>query len=81
MKNEWEHGIKPQFQPSIIGKEYIVQLPPELFPNGPVDDTKRKPHIKSGRIHFLGQVFLFHNLSGIRTSNNNDLVVISKKLL
>ncbi|KAI0483753.1 hypothetical protein F4859DRAFT_473995 [Xylaria cf. heliscus] len=54
MKDEWEYGIKPQFRPGKTGREYIVELPVEVFDRCPVDDTKREPYIKNGRIHFLG---------------------------
>jgi hypothetical protein len=57
MKNEWEYGIKPQFKPAKARKEYVVSLPAEAFKGQSsltLDDTKREPHIKNGRIHFLG---------------------------
>jgi hypothetical protein len=57
MRNEWEYGIKPQFHPVKVRKEYIVSLPAEAFRDlGPsaLNDTSKEPHIKSGRIHFLG---------------------------
>jgi len=54
MKNEWEFGIKPQFTMAKARKEYIVSLPAEMFKGqSTLDDTKRLPHIKNGRIHFL----------------------------
>ncbi|KAI0865570.1 hypothetical protein F4860DRAFT_256850 [Xylaria cubensis] len=54
MKNEWEYGVKPQFKPGKAGKKYIVSLPAELFGNGnaSLNDTRREPHIKDGRIYF-----------------------------
>ncbi|TGJ86878.1 hypothetical protein E0Z10_g1906 [Xylaria hypoxylon] len=54
MKNEWEYGIKPQFRPGKVGKTHIVSLPAELFREtaSSLNDTKRKPYIKDGRIHF-----------------------------
>jgi hypothetical protein len=57
MRNEWEHGIKPQFKPVKVRKEYIVSLPAEAFSHRTseaLNDTSREPHIKNGRIHFLG---------------------------
>jgi hypothetical protein len=56
MKNEWEYGIKPQFKPGKAGKEYIVSLPAEVFSQSTsgLNDMKREPYIKNGRIHFLG---------------------------
>lgn len=57
MKNEWEYGIKPQFKPAQAKKEYIVSLPAEAFRDqgiSSLDDTRREPYIKNGRIHFLG---------------------------
>ena len=57
MKNEWEYGIKTQFKPAKTGKEeYVVSLPAEAFKGqnaSNLDDTKRQPCIKNGRIHFL----------------------------
>ncbi|KAI1746422.1 hypothetical protein F4680DRAFT_401390 [Xylaria scruposa] len=54
MKNEWEYGVKPQFKPGKAGKKYIVSLPADLFRNGnaSLNDTRREPHIKDGRIYF-----------------------------
>ncbi|TRX93941.1 hypothetical protein FHL15_005019 [Xylaria flabelliformis] len=54
MKNEWEYGVKPQFKPGKAGKKYVVSLPAELFGNGnaSLNDTRREPHIKNGRIYF-----------------------------
>lgn len=57
MKNEWEYGIKPRFKPAKARKEYIVSLPAEAFGTrdpSSLDDTRREPYIKNGRIHFLG---------------------------
>ncbi|KAI1422316.1 hypothetical protein F5Y12DRAFT_786866 [Xylaria sp. FL1777] len=51
MKKEWEYGIKPQFKPGQAGKQYIVSLPAELDVQS-LNDTKREPHIKDGRIYF-----------------------------
>ncbi|GAW18679.1 hypothetical protein ANO14919_081600 [Xylariales sp. No.14919] len=54
MKGQWEYGIKPQFKPGKGGKEYPVSLPAEVFSQGNfrLNDTKREPHIKGGRIYF-----------------------------
>ncbi|KAF2682390.1 actin-like ATPase domain-containing protein [Lentithecium fluviatile CBS 122367] len=52
MKGEWEHAIKPQFKPGNNQKEYIVGIPAEAFGRESLDDTKRQPFIKNGRIHF-----------------------------
>ncbi|KAH6647235.1 hypothetical protein BKA67DRAFT_429649 [Truncatella angustata] len=57
MKNEWEYGIKPQYKPAKLVKEYTVSLPAETFKgqsNSSLDDTTRYPYIKNGRIIFLG---------------------------
>ncbi|KAI0452973.1 hypothetical protein F5B21DRAFT_515653 [Xylaria acuta] len=54
MKDEWEYGIKPQFKPGGAVKEYIVSLPAEIVRSRlNMNDMKRKPYIKNGRIHFL----------------------------
>ncbi|KAI1272591.1 hypothetical protein F5Y07DRAFT_403302 [Xylaria sp. FL0933] len=57
MKDQWEYGVKPQFRPGRKGKEHIISLPAEMCTNGARDlnDTRRKPHIKNGRIHFTDQ--------------------------
>lgn len=57
MRNEWECGLKPQFKPVNVRKEYVVSLPAEAFRDrgrSALNDTSREPHIKNGRIHFLG---------------------------
>ncbi|KAH8203365.1 hypothetical protein TruAng_002460 [Truncatella angustata] len=57
MRTEWEYGIKPQFKSPKSAKQYIVSLPAEAFRGqgtASFDDTKRKPHIKNGRIYFDG---------------------------
>ncbi|KAI1757988.1 hypothetical protein F4782DRAFT_475954 [Xylaria castorea] len=54
MKDEWEYGIKPQFNPGRAGREHIVSLPSELISGRQdMNDMKHKPYIKNGRIHFL----------------------------
>ncbi|KAI0799127.1 hypothetical protein GGR55DRAFT_684312 [Xylaria sp. FL0064] len=57
MKDQWEYGVKPQFRPGRKGKEHIISLPAEICTNGARDlnDTRRKPYIKNGRIHFTDQ--------------------------
>ena len=52
MKDEWEHGIKPQYKPGNVKKEYIVGIPAEAFTNSSLDDSSKQPIIKNGRIHF-----------------------------
>lgn len=59
MKSEWERSIKPQFTPENKQKEYIVAVPAEAFGGKGLDDTKKEPFIKKGRIHFKGSVSLF----------------------
>ncbi|KAI1873113.1 uncharacterized protein JN550_003366 [Neoarthrinium moseri] len=57
MRTAWEYGIKPQFKSPQSAKQYIVALPAEAFRDqgtAGLDDTKRKPHIKNGRIYFDG---------------------------
>ncbi|KAH8647092.1 hypothetical protein BGZ60DRAFT_521403 [Tricladium varicosporioides] len=52
MKNEWEVGAKAEFKPSNT-KSYIVTLPAEIKIGGEkLDDDKKEPIIKDGRIHF-----------------------------
>lgn len=59
MREEWENGIKPQFKSPKQRKEYPVRIPAEAFSGkDSLNDTSREPHIKSGRIHFLGYSFL-----------------------
>ena len=52
MKSEWEYAIKPQFRIGNGTKEYIVAIPAEALEGSDLNDTTRKPYIKSGRIHF-----------------------------
>ncbi|KAI1809459.1 hypothetical protein GGS20DRAFT_297535 [Poronia punctata] len=54
MKDEWEYGVKAQFKAGRAGKEYVISLPAEMFGQSAssLNDMKRRPHIKDGRIHF-----------------------------
>ncbi|OLN95475.1 Heat shock 70 kDa protein 12B [Colletotrichum chlorophyti] len=52
IKGEWETAIKPQFNPTAKGKEYVVSIPAEAFGKSSLDDLSREPVIKNGRIHF-----------------------------
>lgn len=55
MRQEWEHGIKPQFKIDGSSREYIVCIPAEAFSGmgaTALNDFSRKPVIKNGRIHF-----------------------------
>ncbi|KAJ2997102.1 hypothetical protein NUW58_g769 [Xylaria curta] len=56
MKGEWEYGIKPQFRLGKPEKEYIVSVPAEAFGQSllGLNDSKREPYIKNGRIYFKG---------------------------
>ncbi|KAL4931804.1 Hsp70 family protein [Aspergillus undulatus] len=52
LRGEWEHAIKPQFNPQNSKKEYTVSIPAEAFGKNSLDDLSREPFIKKGRIHF-----------------------------
>jgi hypothetical protein len=61
MKGDWEYDVKPQFKTSKASAEYVISLPAELFGKKgktSLDDTRRIPHIKDGRLHFLRWAFL-----------------------
>jgi hypothetical protein len=55
MKDEWEHGVKPQFHIDDASRKYIVSIPAEAFRGSgrsALNDQERAPFIKNGRIHF-----------------------------
>jgi hypothetical protein len=52
MREEWESGIKPSFNPQFTSKEYIVSIPAEALGMSDLNDTTKRPIIKDGRIHF-----------------------------
>lgn len=58
LKDEWELNIKQRFQMGNPKKEYILDLPAEVFKDEAMDDISREPYIKRGRIHFREYVNL-----------------------
>ncbi|KAI0430720.1 actin-like ATPase domain-containing protein [Xylaria sp. FL1042] len=52
IKGEWEYAYKPSFTGTDVEREFPVSIPSEAFSGSDMNDLKRKPHIKDGRIHF-----------------------------
>ncbi len=52
IKAEWEYAYKPSYTGRDVNREFPVGIPAEALKGSDMNDLKRKPHIKDGRIHF-----------------------------
>ncbi|KAI0521984.1 actin-like ATPase domain-containing protein [Xylaria bambusicola] len=55
MKGEWEYVYKPSYTGRDVDREFPIGIPDEALRGSGMNDTKRKPHIKNGRIHFSNE--------------------------
>ncbi|KAK5629007.1 hypothetical protein RRF57_004722 [Xylaria bambusicola] len=65
MKGEWEYVYKPSYTGRDVDREFPIGIPDEALKGSDMNDTKRKPHIKNGRIHFskyTSSVLPFENI-------------------
>ncbi|KAI1425006.1 actin-like ATPase domain-containing protein [Xylaria sp. FL1777] len=52
IKGEWEYAYKPSYTGNDVNREFPIAIPAEALKGSDMNDLKRKPHIKNGRIHF-----------------------------
>ncbi|KAI0904020.1 actin-like ATPase domain-containing protein [Ustulina deusta] len=55
IKAEWEYAYKPSYTGRDVNREFPVGIPAEALKGSDMNDLKRKPHIKDGRIHFSNE--------------------------
>ncbi|KAI0440360.1 actin-like ATPase domain-containing protein [Xylaria telfairii] len=52
MKQEWEYTYKRSYTGKDVNREFPISIPSEARGGSGMNDLKRKPYIKEGRIHF-----------------------------